>query len=181
MRQPSSKGEVYWSTCFAVPLLPGSCCSALCTAWLPLPAKDDDPVAYARYRSKTVGYIPAKVTSGTKSAIGVYMDHAFQANHVRAEEDPEGRLRQFAAGCLVNARQIMASAGSSSTGGAHCTAATTLPCATAAPVVDPIDLVPAPACRWNESLNPAAIGTQCRQRVQYKPDQWSRESKSSTA
>lgn len=58
-------------------------------AWLPLPAKENEPEAFARYRSKTVGYIPAKVTAGTKSAIGVYMDHAFQANHVRADEDPE--------------------------------------------------------------------------------------------
>ncbi|POF27971.1 TAXI family TRAP transporter solute-binding subunit [Roseibium marinum] len=58
-------------------------------AWLPLPDKQDDPEAFARYRAKTVGYIPAVITSGTKSSIGVYVDHAFQANHVRADEDPE--------------------------------------------------------------------------------------------
>lgn len=58
-------------------------------AWLPLPDKASDPEAFARYRSKAVGYIPATVSAGTKSAVGVYMDHAFQANHVRADEDPE--------------------------------------------------------------------------------------------
>ena len=35
------------------------------------------------------GYVRQKTTVGVKSAIGVYMDHAFQANHVRANEDPE--------------------------------------------------------------------------------------------
>lgn len=58
-------------------------------SWLPLPKKSDDPAAYARYRAKAVGYIPTETTAGTKSSIGVYMDHAFQANHVRADEDPD--------------------------------------------------------------------------------------------
>lgn len=57
--------------------------------WLPLPKKEEDPEAFARYRAKNVGYIPADTTSGTKSSIGIYMDHAFQANHVRADEDPD--------------------------------------------------------------------------------------------
>jgi len=57
--------------------------------WLPLPAESDDPEAFARYRAKAVGYIPAEITAGTKSSMGVYMDHAFQANHVRADADPE--------------------------------------------------------------------------------------------
>lgn len=58
-------------------------------SWLPLPLESDDPEAFARYRVKAVGYVPADTAAGTKSAIGVYMDHAFQANHVRADHDPE--------------------------------------------------------------------------------------------
>jgi len=58
-------------------------------AWLTLPKASDDPEAFARYRAKAFGYVPAVTTSGTKSAIGIYMDHAFQANHVRADHDPE--------------------------------------------------------------------------------------------
>jgi TRAP transporter TAXI family solute receptor len=57
--------------------------------WLPLPHQSDDPEAFARYRAWAPGYVPAETTAGTKSAIGVYMDHAFQANHVRVDEDPE--------------------------------------------------------------------------------------------
>jgi TRAP transporter TAXI family solute receptor len=57
--------------------------------WLELPPLDKDPAAYARYRKLMPGYVRQKTTVGVKSAIGVYMDHAFQANHVRANEDPE--------------------------------------------------------------------------------------------
>jgi TRAP transporter TAXI family solute receptor len=57
--------------------------------WLPLPKKEEDPEAFARYRELSVGYVPFEATSGTKSVIGIYMDHAFQANHVRADADPE--------------------------------------------------------------------------------------------
>jgi TRAP transporter TAXI family solute receptor len=56
--------------------------------WLPLPDKKADPAAYARYRALQPGYIPAKVTAGVKSSLGLNMDHAFQANHVRANADP---------------------------------------------------------------------------------------------
>lgn len=57
--------------------------------WLPLPKPEDDPEAFARYREKAVGYIPTVVTAGTKSSEGIYMDHAFQANHVRADQDAD--------------------------------------------------------------------------------------------
>jgi hypothetical protein len=57
--------------------------------WLPLPAREDDPEAFQRYRDLQPGYVPAKTVSGVKSAIGINMDHAYQANHVRADEDPE--------------------------------------------------------------------------------------------
>ncbi len=57
--------------------------------WLPLPREEDDPEAYKRYRAMHPGYVPQEVTSGVTTAKGIYMDHAFQANHVRADEDPE--------------------------------------------------------------------------------------------
>lgn len=57
--------------------------------WLELPARDKDPKAYARYRNLMPGYVPQKTTAGVKSAMGLRMDHAFQVNHVRAEEDPQ--------------------------------------------------------------------------------------------
>ncbi len=57
--------------------------------WLPLPAADKDPAAFKRYRTIMSGYIPQTTESGVKSAIGVRMDHAFQTNHVRGDEDPE--------------------------------------------------------------------------------------------
>lgn len=63
--------------------------SASGIAWLPLPKQEDDPEAFARYRMKAVGYVPTVTESGTKSSVGVYMDHAFQTNHVRADADPE--------------------------------------------------------------------------------------------
>jgi uncharacterized protein len=57
--------------------------------WLPLPQAEDDPEAYKRYRAMHPGYVPQEVTSGVTTAKGIHMDHAFQANHVRADEDPE--------------------------------------------------------------------------------------------
>jgi TRAP transporter TAXI family solute receptor len=57
--------------------------------WLPLPRKEDDPAAYARYRALQPGYIPATVVAGVKSSLALSMDHAFQANHVRADADPD--------------------------------------------------------------------------------------------
>ncbi|HZM34560.1 MAG TPA: TAXI family TRAP transporter solute-binding subunit [Burkholderiales bacterium] len=57
--------------------------------WLELPAPEKDRAAYARYRKIQSGYVPQKTTAGVRSAIGLNMDHAFQANHVRADEDPE--------------------------------------------------------------------------------------------
>jgi len=57
--------------------------------WLALPQRNDDPAAYDRYRRIMAGYVPLKTTAGVKSSMGVNMDHAFQANHVRADEDPE--------------------------------------------------------------------------------------------
>lgn len=57
--------------------------------WLPLPSVDKDPAAFKRYRKIMSGYIPQTTESGVKSAIGVRMDHAFQTNHVRGDEDPE--------------------------------------------------------------------------------------------
>lgn len=57
--------------------------------WLELPPRDKNPAAYDRYRKLMAGYVRGKTVAGVKSAIGVYMDHAFQANHVRADEDRE--------------------------------------------------------------------------------------------
>jgi TRAP transporter TAXI family solute receptor len=57
--------------------------------WLALPAREKDPAAYERYRKLMSGYVPQSTVSGVKSGIGVRMDHAFQCNHVRGNEDPE--------------------------------------------------------------------------------------------
>ena len=57
--------------------------------WLALPPRQEDPAAYDRYRKLMAGYVPQKTVAGVKSSVGVIMDHAFQANHVRANEDPE--------------------------------------------------------------------------------------------
>ncbi|MEZ5651030.1 MAG: TAXI family TRAP transporter solute-binding subunit [Burkholderiaceae bacterium] len=57
--------------------------------WLELPTKEKDPAAFARYRAIMTGYVPQTTSAGVKSAKGLRMDHAFQANHVRADEDPE--------------------------------------------------------------------------------------------
>jgi hypothetical protein len=57
--------------------------------WLALPPRDKDPVAYDRYRALHPGYVAQTTVAGTKSALGIRMDHAFQANHVRGNEDPE--------------------------------------------------------------------------------------------
>jgi len=57
--------------------------------WLQLPPRQADPAAYDRYRKFMAGYVTQKTVAGVKSALGVSMDHAFQANHVKASEDPE--------------------------------------------------------------------------------------------
>lgn len=57
--------------------------------WLELPAPEKDRAAYARYRAHMPGYVPQKTTAGVKSAVGLRMDHAFQVNHVRAEENAD--------------------------------------------------------------------------------------------
>ncbi|MDB2449054.1 TAXI family TRAP transporter solute-binding subunit [bacterium] len=57
--------------------------------WLSLPAREEDPEAFARYRALQPGYVARETQSGVPSARGVVMDHAFQANHVLADEDPE--------------------------------------------------------------------------------------------
>jgi hypothetical protein len=57
--------------------------------WLPLPERDKNAAAYDRYRKLMSGYVPKTTGSGVKSALKLRMDHAFQCNHVRAEEDPE--------------------------------------------------------------------------------------------
>lgn len=57
--------------------------------WLPLPRREEDPEAFARYRAIHAGYVPRVTESGVTTSHGVYMDHAFQANHVKADEDPE--------------------------------------------------------------------------------------------
>jgi TRAP-type uncharacterized transport system substrate-binding protein len=57
--------------------------------WLPLPRREDNPEAFDRYRAVHTGYVGLEVESGVDTAQGLYMDHAYQANHVRADEDPE--------------------------------------------------------------------------------------------
>jgi TRAP transporter TAXI family solute receptor len=57
--------------------------------WLELPTREKNPAAYDRYRALQPGYIAQQTAAGVKSAIGVRMDHAYQANHVLAKEDPE--------------------------------------------------------------------------------------------
>jgi TRAP transporter TAXI family solute receptor len=54
--------------------------------WLAVSPKNKN---YTKFRALNAGYILQKTVSGTKSAIGVVMDHAYQSNHVRADEDPE--------------------------------------------------------------------------------------------
>jgi hypothetical protein len=44
---------------------------------------------FAKYRALSPGYVIATTISGPKSAIGVTMDHAYQSNHVLAEESPD--------------------------------------------------------------------------------------------
>ena len=56
---------------------------------LPLPAREKNPDAYDRYRRLMSGYVGKTTGSGVKSALKVPMDHAYQCNHVRADEDPE--------------------------------------------------------------------------------------------
>lgn len=57
--------------------------------WLELPEASADPEAYARYRALHTGYVPAETEAGVTSAKGIRMDHAYQTNHVRADEDEE--------------------------------------------------------------------------------------------
>ncbi|HEX5778428.1 MAG TPA: TAXI family TRAP transporter solute-binding subunit [Xanthobacteraceae bacterium] len=57
--------------------------------WLELPEREKNPAAYDKYRAIQPGYIPQKTAAGVKSAIGLRMDHAYQANHVLAKDDPE--------------------------------------------------------------------------------------------
>ncbi len=57
--------------------------------WIELPTRDADPEAFARYRQHMAGYVSQKTVAGVKSALNLNMDHAFQANHVRADADPE--------------------------------------------------------------------------------------------
>jgi TRAP-type uncharacterized transport system substrate-binding protein len=57
--------------------------------WLPLPREEEDPEAFARYRAIHTGYVAREVETGVSTSHGLYMDHAFQANHVSADEDPE--------------------------------------------------------------------------------------------
>lgn len=57
--------------------------------WLEVPSRDKNPEAYDRFRAFQPGYVLDKTSSGVKSAIGVQMDHAFQSNHVKAEDDAE--------------------------------------------------------------------------------------------
>lgn len=57
--------------------------------WLELPEASEDPEAYARYRALHTGYVPAETEAGVTSAKGIRMDHAYQTNHVRADEDEE--------------------------------------------------------------------------------------------
>ena len=57
--------------------------------WLPLPAREKNPAAYDAYRKLMSGYVGKSTLSGVKSALNIPMDHAFQCNHVRADEDPE--------------------------------------------------------------------------------------------
>lgn len=57
--------------------------------WLELPPPEKNRAAYTSYRKIMSGYVPQKTSAGVKSSHGLRMDHAFQANHVRADEDPE--------------------------------------------------------------------------------------------
>jgi TRAP transporter TAXI family solute receptor len=57
--------------------------------WLEIPSRDKNPAAYDRYRKIQPGYVLSKTLAGVKSSLGLQMDHAYQTNHVRADEDPE--------------------------------------------------------------------------------------------
>lgn len=57
--------------------------------WLEIPPRDKNPAAYDRYRKIQPGYVVLKTSAGVKSALGLQMDHAYQTNHVLANEDPE--------------------------------------------------------------------------------------------
>ncbi len=57
--------------------------------WLPLPRPEEDPEAFARYRAIHPGYVPSEVSAGVPSSQGLFMDHAYQANHVLADEQED--------------------------------------------------------------------------------------------
>lgn len=57
--------------------------------WLELPEEDTDPEAMARFRQIHNGYIARPAEAGVSTAHGINMDHAFQSNHVRGDEDEE--------------------------------------------------------------------------------------------
>lgn len=55
-------------------------------AWLNIDPKHP---GFAKYRALSAGYVLTKTVAGTKSAIGVTMDHAYQSNHVLEETSPD--------------------------------------------------------------------------------------------
>lgn len=57
--------------------------------WLALPDPAENPEGFQAYRDIMTGYVASVAVSGVDTATGLRMDHAYQANHVRADEDPE--------------------------------------------------------------------------------------------
>lgn len=56
------------------------------TRWLEISESNKN---FAAYRAIQGGYLPTKTVSGVASALGLVMDHAFQTQHVLADEDPD--------------------------------------------------------------------------------------------
>lgn len=56
------------------------------TRWLEISESNKN---FAAYRAIQGGYLPTKTVSGVTSALGLVMDHAFQTQHVLADEDPD--------------------------------------------------------------------------------------------